>query len=144
MLEEGYCDREQLDKMIDTIHVYGRIPHERVISLLRSMDFSILARPREERYAKAGFPTKSVEAMINSVAMLCNFTSDLDRYLRHKENAFIFENETVEAIQQGFVGVAELSADEIVAIRKAARKTAEENFDYRLYIETMKEFLGAR
>ena len=72
----------QLEKLPDCIKPYGRVPREKVEEVMLQMDFSVLLRPSGERYAKAGFPTKSVEAMSHGVAMICNISSDLGMYLK--------------------------------------------------------------
>ncbi|ELU5587662.1 glycosyltransferase [Clostridium perfringens] len=88
-------DEYQLMNMCNTselpenIKVYGRVPREQVLEAMVKMDFSLLLRPTEERYTKAGFPTKSVEAMSHGVAMMCNLTSDLDMYLIDGKNAIV-------------------------------------------------------
>ena len=61
----------------DVITVHGRVLREDVIRYLEISDFSLLLRPENERYSKAGFPTKVVEAMMNGCAMICNITSDI-------------------------------------------------------------------
>ncbi|ELU5587661.1 hypothetical protein SCB17_003463 [Clostridium perfringens] len=38
--------------------------------------------------------------------------------------------------------ISKLSREEIQAIKNNARLLAEQNFDYRLYIETVKELIG--
>lgn len=124
------------------IKALGRVPREKVISYLADADFSILLRPANERYAKAGFPTKSVEAMMNGCAMLCNVTSDLGLYLKDGENAILVEECSVEAMYKAFIRVSQLSCEELNSLRKAARKTAELKFDYRIYIDTVRSFLA--
>ena len=73
------------------IKAYGRVPREKVEETMRRMDFSVLLRPSKERYTKAGFSTKSVEAMSHGVAMICNISSDLGLYLKDGENAVIVD-----------------------------------------------------
>lgn len=139
-VEESYivscCD----GKMPIGINAYGRVPRERVIKELAQSDFSILLRPADERYARAGFPTKSVEALMNGCGLICNLTSDLEMYLDDK-NAIIVKDCTIEAMYEALVRVSNLGNDEFVQYRKNARKTAEKYFDYRLYIDSIRNFL---
>lgn len=123
------------------ILAYGRVPREKVIEVLTQSDFSILLRPENERYTKAGFPTKSVEAMMNGCAMLCNLTSDLEMYLVDKENSIVVKGCTVEAMEDAFMCIAQMPIEKIVQMKKKARNTAEIYFDYRHYIEIMRKFL---
>lgn len=49
-------------RKIPEIIAHGRVSREEVTQALSNSDFSILLRPSNERYTKAGFPTKSVDA----------------------------------------------------------------------------------
>ncbi len=141
VLSRGMCAENQLDKYKEHITFYGRVPRSEVLNVLKKSDFSVLVRPANERYAKAGYPTKSVEAMMNSVAMLCNVTSDLGLYLKDGENAMLIQDESVASLKEGYERIAKLSEREIIQIRNNARKTAENSFDYRLYSQAVKELL---
>lgn len=123
------------------IKVHGRVARDKVIELLRVMDFSVLLRPEKERYAKAGFPTKSVEAMVNGVAMMCNISSDLGNYLIDGENAIIVKGCAVECVTESIRNILKLNKMEIIDIKKRARKTAENYFDYRLYTAEVKRLI---
>lgn len=135
------CSLAQIDNIPSCVNAYGRVPREMVLDTMGEMDFSLLLRPAEERYAKAGFPTKSVEAMSHGVAMMCNVTSDLGLYLKDGENAVIVENCSVEAVLESFEKVAGLSRYEIDAIKRNARKLAEDHFDYRGYVESVRNLI---
>ena len=130
-----------LQKIPECIKAYGRVSRERVEDVMMGMDFSVLLRPSEERYAMAGFPTKSVEAMTHGVAMLCNISSDLDMYLRDEENAVIVDGYTAEDFSKAMSRLLSLNRTTIDKIKNEARKTAENNFDYRLWTNTVKELL---
>lgn len=123
------------------VFAYGRIPRPEVEGKLLEMDFSLLLRPAEERYAKAGFPTKSVEAMSHGAAMICNISSDLGMYLKDGENAVICRSHTKEAFTEAMTRLAGAGREEIERIKSNAAKTAEENFDYRLFIGSVAELL---
>ncbi|MDT2712394.1 glycosyltransferase [Enterococcus dongliensis] len=125
----------------EEIKAYGRVPRDEVIANLEESDFSILVRPSNERYTKAGFPTKSVEAMMNGCAMICNLSSDLGMYLNDNENAIIVDDCTSEAIKKALLRIVELDHFQVSSLRRKARETAEKYFDYRLYIDPMKRFI---
>lgn len=124
------------------IKAYGRVPRETVGKTMLQMDFSVLLRPSEERYTKAGFPTKSVEAMSHGVAMVCNLSSDLDMYLRDGENAIIVDGYGEKAFARSLGRVLSLSRSEIDAIKHNARQLAEKEFDYRNWVQTVSEIIG--
>ena len=130
-----------LTELGDCIQARGRVPREAVQEELLHSDFSVLLRPATERYAKAGFPTKSVEAMAHGVAMLCNISSDLDMYLTDLDNAVIVDDYTAEALARAIRKILTLTREQINEIKRKAWKTAIDNFDYRLWIETVKNLI---
>lgn len=139
--EEQTKDLTGLPSLPDCVRSYGRVPREKVEEVMLQMDFSVLLRPSEERYAKAGFPTKSVEAMSHGVAMLCNYSSDLDMYLTDMDNAVIVDDYTAEALARAIRKILTLTREQINEIKRKARRTAIDNFDYRLWIETVKNLI---
>ena len=130
-----------LQKLPVCIKAYGRVPRERVEEVMLGMDFAVLLRPSEERYAKAGFPTKTVEAMSHGVAMICNLSSDLGMYLVDGENSVIVDGYTAEDFSKAINRILSFDRTSINEIKKEARKTAEEYFDYRLWTDTVKNIL---
>lgn len=128
----------QKNNISECFKIYGRVKRDVVKKALNTADFSVLLRPENERYTKAGFPTKVVEAMMSNTAMLCNITSDLGMYLRNYENAILVEECTVSSFLKGLRYILSLRRDEIEIIKKNARMTAELKFDYRLYVEKIR------
>ncbi len=144
MIEQSKLIRKERlnnSKNADHIFFYGRLPHSEASRLLEEMDFSILVRPSQAVYARAGFPTKVVEASSSGVAMICNLTSDLDVYLKDDENAIILVDESKCSLQKVFQKVNKLSFEEILKLRINAKRTALQFFDYRSYIQSVKDFI---
>ena len=131
-----------VDELPKCIILYGRVPREKVEEVMLEMDFSALLRPSEERYTKAGFPTKSIEAMSHGVAMICNLSSDLGMYLKDGENAIIVDGYDEKSFTRSLERVLTMSRSEIDSIKHNARLLAEEVFDYRNWIKTVSEFIG--
>lgn len=140
--EEQIKTITKLQSLPKCIKAYGRVPREQVEEVMLGMDFSVLLRPSEERYAKAGFPTKTVEAMSHGVAMLCNISSDLGMYLKDGENAIIVDGHDEQSFVQGLEKVLSLSRTQIDLIKANARKLAEKEFDYRNWIGTVSVLIG--
>jgi Glycosyltransferase len=124
------------------IHVHGKLERNNVLQILYQSDFGVLLRPEAERYAQAGFPTKVVEAMMCGCAMLCNITSDLGLYLADKENAVLVNGNSVEDAYNGFMQISEMTMAQIESLKKRARDTAVAHFDYRLYIDAIRQLLS--
>lgn len=120
---------------------WGRVSREEVISALNNADFSFLLRPENERYAKAGFPTKIVEALSTGTPVMCNLTSDLDLYLHNKINSIIVENCSASACLKALKVVLSLSEDELSILSVKARSTAMEYFDWKKYSDSFINFV---
>lgn len=140
-VDRDFFERRYNGTISKYVTVHGRVPREEVVRYLEDCDFSLLLRPENERYTKAGFPTKVVEAMMSGCAMICNITSDLQMYLKDGENAVIVEECSSEAMSKALVRVANMNNNQLTLIRNNARHTAEICFDYRKYKETIKLFI---
>lgn len=120
----------------------GRRPHDEVLQNLQRAHFTFLIRPDEERYAKAGFPTKVPESLATGTPVICNLTSDLGMYLRDGKNAIVLASENVEDVVIGLRRAINLSSEEKEKMSVMARKTAEESFDYRKYVDQINNLLN--
>lgn len=132
---------EEMSRIADSLQPMGRVPRDTVLEHLKSADFSVIIRSSTARYAKAGFPTKSVEALMSGTPLFLNMTSDLGMYLKDGYDCIEVENETPEAIAVALRRALALTPEEKDQMKKNARKTAEDNFDYRLYIESFGQFI---
>lgn len=136
---KGISSREILPECIVT---HGRVPRSKVLEMLKKADFSVLLRPADERYAKAGFPTKVVEAMSQGVAMICNISSDLDLYLVDGDNAIIVDGDDVDAMTNALLRVASMGLNDIEKIKTKARNTAMNEFNYKKWVHCLKSLIG--
>ncbi len=129
------CDVKQqhIEALGDKLKCYGRVPREEVIRLLGEADFTVLMRSEEQRYAKAGFPTKFVESLSTATPVITNLTSDLGLYLEDGINGFAVRDCSADALADKLREALDLSYDERVSMQNKARKTAEDKFDYKLY-----------
>ena len=132
---------EEYQRLTDSLQPMGRVPRDTVLEHLKATDFSVIIRSSTARYAKAGFPTKSVEALMSGTSLFLNMTSDLGMYLKDGYDCIEVENETPEAIAVALRRALALTPEEKDQMKKNARKTAEDNFDYRLYIESFGQFI---
>ena len=121
----------------------GRISRTEVLEHLQSTDFTILLRPEQERYAKAGFPTKVVESLASGTPVICNYTSDLSLYLRNMKDSIEVESYSVEACVKALKCALQTTQEEREVMQSNARKTAEDHFDWRLYSYQMEHFWKA-
>lgn len=146
------CNREQmiasgiqedlLNKLSSHLVIHGRVDHTTVLELLKETDFTVLIRDPNQRYAKAGFPSKVVESLANATPVLCNYSSDLRLYLQDGENAIIAQEPTSESVVSAMRKALALTIDDRKNMCNLALKTAKEHFDMRLYLDLMRKILG--
>lgn len=132
---------EAIQNLGDRLITYGRLPHAKVLELLAEADFTVLLRPPDLQYTKAGFPTKVAESLACGTPVLCNITSDLSDYLTD-ENSIIVESCTSEAFAAAVKTALRLTSEQKEVMSHSARRCAEENFDYRLYKEEIRKILS--
>ena len=125
----------------DTVKFLGRISRDEVLKHLKSAHFTMLLRPENEIYAKAGFPTKVVESLSTGTPVICNFTSDLEMYLTSGVNCVVIDNCSIEACKEVLLKVSLMKIEDIEKMQRESRKTAEEKFDYKNYINLFEIFL---
>lgn len=127
-----------LSQLENTLSVHGRLPHEEAVEWVRKADYTLLLRDANLRYAKAGFPTKIVESLSCGTPPVCNLSSDLELYLKDGENSFICEGHKPEDLKITLIKAINCSKEQKNKMRKSARKTAEEEFDYKKFIDEFK------
>lgn len=132
---------EIIESISDNVEICGRIPRDQVIMRMNTADFVVLSRNAELRYAKAGFPSKVVEALSNSTPMLCNFSSDLVDYLIDGQNALIATNHTPEAFAQTIHRAIQTTCAERLAMCDHALLSARKYFDYRNYKDALYDLI---
>lgn len=118
---------------ISGICFHGRVPHSEAIRALERSDFCLFVRPQNERYSKAGFPTKVVESMMCGCIPLCNLTSDLDYYLKDGENSVIINTHKIEDIIFALERISIMETYKVNEMKRNARQSAVRYFDYRNY-----------
>ena len=127
----------------DLVNFLGRISRQEVIEHYENASYSFLLRPDNERYAMAGFPTKVVESLSTATPVVCNSTSDLNKYLIDGENAVIVNGCSVKACEEALLRVINIPVAKRVEMQKNARKTALSHFDWRLYTELLSSFINS-
>lgn len=125
----------------ENIVILPRMPRDDVLKHFSSADFIILPRDSKERYAKAGFPSKVVEALANKTSVLCNYSSDLSDYLVDNQNSIIAESHTADAICAAYKRIIGLSLSEREKLQENAFSTAKKYFCYKLFEKSFLDFL---
>lgn len=134
-------DEKHIEKLGDAMIAHGRVPHAEALEWVQKADYTLLLRDASLRYAKAGFPTKIVESLSCGTPPVCNLSSDLSLYLKDGENAVLAKDHSPEAFCAALRKALSFSADERQAMRLSSRKTAQEQFDYKIFAESLKQLL---
>src|SRR5699024_9398513 len=128
----------------ENMTICGQIPQTRVYGKLREADFSIFLR-ENRRSSNAGFPTKLAESMAVGTPVITNTTGSIEKYLTTEKNGFLLQTATADELTDVFYAILKLENAKYRKMRFESRKVAEENFDYRKYIEDLSSlFLGRK
>ncbi len=133
--------QNDIDLLGSSLSILGRIPHQKALELYSQADFSVLLRPENQRYAQAGFPTKFVESLSSCTPIISNLTSDLELYMVDRKNGIVVKDETPKAFSEAVRFALSLTPEQKKEMQAYARKTAEECFDYKFFVNDMKDFL---
>lgn len=126
-------NEDVLNRIKDSLIIRGRVSRTEVIKAYSTADFSILIRHSDERYAKAGFPTKFVESINYSTPVICNVSSDLGEYLINGVNSIVLDSITPDAIANILRSLLLLDTNKLASMKEAAKRTAITYFDYKIY-----------
>ncbi len=130
-----------LSRLGDSVRVLGVVSRAEVHRHLAEADFALLVRPTAG-YAKAGFPSKVPESLAAGCPLILNYTSDLRRYLDDGKQVLVCRGSTADDIAEALHRALALSDVEWNAMSIAARETARNRFDYRVWAGPLAEFLG--
>jgi glycosyltransferase involved in cell wall biosynthesis len=140
LTKDQLINSNKYNQLGDSLKCMGKIPYLEVKSEIAKADFTVLLRPGK-RYANAGFPTKVGESMACGVPVITNMTSDLNLYVVDEVNGVICDNESPEACAAALRRALQLTSQQKKEMRTAALQTAYKNFDYKVYVRDMREFL---
>lgn len=123
-----------LAELSDCVTIEGKVPHNTVLEEYRRSDFSVFLRP-QRRSSHAGFPTKLAESMMSGTPVITNDTGDIGLYLNDNENGFLLKDNGPESLKETLKTIIDMDPEHYrLYMRQMARKTAENCFDYRIYI----------
>ena len=135
----SYLKTQEIDILPPYLICHGRQKQDQIPALLNECHYTVLIRKPSLR-TNAGFSTKMVESFAAGIPFIANITGDIATYLKDGENGIVVTDESVEACRDALVRAWEM-LDNNSRMREAAYKTAQDNFDYRLYVNDMKDFL---
>lgn len=140
-LEENVRSKEKLDSIRSIITCFGSVPRSEVIKQYSYANFSVFMRDANQRYSKAGFPTKFVESLALGTPVICNLTSDIGEYLVDGYNGFICRDFTSSAFTEALRKSIIISRNQRNKMCENARITAETHFDISVYKDIFRGFI---
>lgn len=127
--------------------IHGRVSQKEIEGILCNADFQLFIRP-SRRSSNAGFPTKLGESMAVGTPVISNATGDIELYLKDGYNGFLLtgdNDKTLEyELENVLIKITQMSRTMYMQMRKNARETAEQSFDYRAYKKQMLKLLTGR
>lgn len=126
----------------ECVAFYGKRPNSEVLDAYKKSHFSIFLRDPELRVNKAGFPSKVIESMKMGVPVLCNYSSDLDQYLKSGNNSIIVDTLSEDDICEVILQVLALSPSDYVSLRKNAIKTVRDKFNTISFSNEFREIIN--
>ena len=134
---DGKIAKENINQHII---VHGFRPQHEINSVCCEADFGLILRP-DRRSSNAGFPTKLGEYLAAGTPVIANDTGDICCYIKDGYNGFILEDIKPHTISDLLSRICEMSNEDLVIMRKNARKTAEQFFNYKAYQNQMDSFV---
>ncbi len=134
-------DRLTLDSLQQNLEIHGKVSRTTVLTYISSTDFTIMFRDHNERYSKAGFPTKFTESMATGTPMILNLSSDIGKYVKDGREVIISSDHSEKEILKSLLRAVKLTNDEKLKMKIAARSCAENNLDCRLYTNELASIL---
>lgn len=125
-------DKTLLNQAGDSVVIHERVPQEQISQIIRNADYQLFIRP-DRRSSNAGFPTKLGESMCVGTPVITNNTGDISLYLKNGINGYLLDNNKISSLINMLYNILKTTVDERSKMRKAARKAAEEFFDFRRY-----------
>lgn len=126
------------------IECFGRLPHDKTLSIVKSCDFGLLLR-HPLLYARAGFSTKAVEYLANGLPLICNSVGGVDTFIDSGVDGFVLgPRETDEKSLLTLIAkIATLDNDALVCMSAAARAKASNLFVEDRYQGPFRSFFDA-
>jgi glycosyltransferase involved in cell wall biosynthesis len=125
------------ERLRGVVQARGRVTVREVSQELLRTDFTVLLR-ENRKFARAGFPSKVPESLAHGVPVLCNMTGDMALYLADGRECVEAFGPTSEDFAAALRRALALSPESLRDMKLAARRCAEENFDYRNYVAALK------
>jgi glycosyltransferase involved in cell wall biosynthesis len=107
----------------EIVRFHGRVTNQEAVSIFGACDFMVLLRS-DQRFSRAGFPSKIAESLCCGTPIMANLTSDLADHLRDGENAIIIRGVSPHLVSESIQRAARMSDETLKSIRGCALQTS--------------------
>lgn len=128
------ADRERLLPLITDnpfVDYRGFLSTDEYFKLLNSVDICCMTR-NNSAFANAGFPFKLGEFLAAGKLVIASRIGDIEKYLEHKENAYLIKPESTQEIIEGLTYYMNNLALLMPTMGAKARLVAEKYFDAKV------------
>lgn len=123
----------------NNVFFMGAVQNENIDQILGNYDLLVLPRPKNLQ-TRFGFATKLGEYMLSGIPVLSSDVSDNHLYIKDKKNGFIvkYNKETILAKMKDIMN---MDRQELVAVGREGKKTAESEFHFINHSKRMVSFM---
>lgn len=138
IIKEKHLNGEKIKK---ALVFHGKLEYQKLLELYKEMDFLLI--PREKNTVTlSNFPSKIPELMCYNIVPVCSDVGDYaDLYLTDSVDSIIIDGCSARDCIIGIKRVLAISNAELMEMKKNARKTAEQKFDYHNWSAKIEDFL---
>lgn len=123
------------------VTINGHRPNQEIIQAYKQSHYSIVIRDPNLRVNQAGFPSKVIESMKMGVPVICNYSSDLNLYLKDNVNSIIVEDISQDSLTKTFLRVLKIKNPEYSKLSLNAQNTIEKEFHISAYSRECEEII---
>ena len=116
-----------------TIRQFGKLDRRSAVGIVEQADFTVLQRPADRRFARAGFPSKVAESLLCGTPVMVNLTSDLAEYIVERQNGIVLADDSLEALLDGIARARDWLASAVPPDRAAIAAAASRVFTPRAH-----------
>lgn len=135
-------DAKQLEMLENVLVFHGWMEYDELINLYRQSDYLLLARAKNT-VTLSNFPSKVPEMMNYGIVPVCSNVGDYtEMYLQDGIDSIQFQEDSVDSCTEAICKAIEIKGSpQYFMMKKKARQTAINKFDYRNWGKRIVEFL---
>lgn len=122
------------------IKFYGWLENTEARNIIASCDFLVLLR-KNQRFVKAGFPSKVAESLCLGTPILANLSSNLDEYLIDGQNSIIVREAKAEDFCTAVCKASLLGKSDLSEMQNHAARCADSNFRIENHVKKISNFI---